>query len=226
MSSDPVSAPAPPPAAAPAALSYEVDRARRPTVDGAPKGCNVSGRNWKVRPQKRATKLVATKYNNRSKTWEKRQEQKRLRALAIEKENAMKEIRRLAAVEKKERILEQDRRRAENEFRASMQSAQQMTSNVGLKVKAMSKKQLRQIKKTRMNTRTGVVEFVPAYAKEGPRRTAVESVGGDGPREGRTDACFFRWGAVRGGDGARGGRRKPPGRKEDRHTFSFFVGNK
>ena len=36
---------------------------------------------------------------------------------------------------------------------------------VGQKMKAMNKKQLRQIKKTRMNTKTGVLEYVPAYAK-------------------------------------------------------------
>ena len=36
---------------------------------------------------------------------------------------------------------------------------------VGSKMKAMSKKQLRMIKKTRMNNKTGVVELVDAYAK-------------------------------------------------------------
>jgi hypothetical protein len=32
-------------------------------------------------------------------------------------------------------------------------------------LKGMSKRQLRQIKKSRVNSKTGVVEYVPAYAK-------------------------------------------------------------
>jgi hypothetical protein len=35
-------------------------------------------------------------------------------------------------------------------------------TKVGLTLKALSKKQLRQIKKTRLNTKTGVVEYVGA----------------------------------------------------------------
>ena len=62
--------------------------------------------------------------------------------------------------------MEQERRRAENEFKNASRQAQTMNNKyVGLKMKAMNKKQLRQIKKTRMNVKTGVVEYVPAYAK-------------------------------------------------------------
>jgi hypothetical protein len=38
-------------------------------------------------------------------------------------------------------------------------------NRVGQTMKAMNKKQLRMIKKSRMNTKTGVVEFVGAYEK-------------------------------------------------------------
>ena len=54
----------------------------------------------------------------------------------------------------------------ENEFKVSSKSAQKMGNNFDLKLKAMSKKQLRQIKKTSVNNRTGVVEFVSAYGNK------------------------------------------------------------
>ena len=78
----------------------------------------------------------------------------------------LSEKKRLEAIEKKERRLENERRRQENEFRNAQQSAQTLNyGKVGSTLKAMSKKQLRQVKKTRMNTKTGVVEYVPAYSK-------------------------------------------------------------
>mmetsp|Transcript_43098 Transcript_43098/g.101089 ORF Transcript_43098/g.101089 Transcript_43098/m.101089 type:complete len:170 (-) Transcript_43098:140-649(-) len=145
----------------PTSKSQKVDISMRPIVAGVPKGMNVSGRSWKVRPQKKASNLLSKK----NKTYTKRMEEKRIRQLAIEKENDMKERRRQEILEKKERRLEQERRHAENEYKNAAQSAQSLNKNVGLKMRSLSKKQLRQIKKTRMNVKTGVVEFVPAYAK-------------------------------------------------------------
>lgn len=130
------------------------------------KGRNISGRSWKVHPQKRASSLTKTKFNNRSKSWEKRQAEKLARQEMLELQKQMKEETRQSAIQKKERRLENEKRRAENEFRNIQQSIQTLNTNkVGYTLKAMSKKQLRQIKKTRMNTKTGVVEYVPAYAK-------------------------------------------------------------
>ena len=58
-----------------------------PIVDGAPKGRNQSGRSWKVRPQKRASTLVTkVKLNNLSRTWDEKQDAKRARKMAKEKE--------------------------------------------------------------------------------------------------------------------------------------------
>ena len=131
-----------------------------------PKGRNVSGRKWKVRAQKRASSLVTSvPQNARSKSWEKKSNERKLHKALKEKESEMKEERRKAAIERKERRLENERRRMENEFKVASRSAQVLGKNVDLKLKAMSKKQLRQIKKTRLNTKTGAVEYVGAYAK-------------------------------------------------------------
>lgn len=131
-----------------------------------PKGRNVSGRSWKVRPQKRASTLVKTRANNQTKSWEKRQAEKLARQEALELQKQMHEEKRQAILLKKERRLENEKRRAENEVKAIEKSVQTLNvTKVGSTLKAMSKKQLRQIKKTRVNTRTGVVEYVPAYQK-------------------------------------------------------------
>ncbi|KAG7367356.1 Cgr1 family protein [Nitzschia inconspicua] len=130
------------------------------------KGKNVSGRSWKVRPQKRASSLVKTKVNNRTKTWEERQLEKNARKEALELQSELREERRQAKVLKKERRLENERRRAENEFKNAQRSAKELNAGrLKSTLKAMSKKQLRQIKKTRMNPKTGTLEYVPAYTK-------------------------------------------------------------
>jgi hypothetical protein len=134
--------------------------------DSTTKGRNASGRSWKVRPQKRASSLIHTKVNNGTKSWEVRQQEKSARKESLELQGELREERRQTKVVKKERRLENEKRRMENEFKSAQQSAKSL--NVGKlhsKMKAMSKKQLRQIKKTRLNTKTGVVEYVPAYAK-------------------------------------------------------------
>lgn len=130
------------------------------------KGQNVSGRSWKVRPQKRAASLVKSKVNNQARTWEERSQSRLARKEAMELQGELREERRQSKISKKARRLENETRRAENQFKTQKQWAQTLNlSKVGSKLKAMSKKQLRQIKKTRLNTKTGVVEYVPAYAK-------------------------------------------------------------
>ena len=130
------------------------------------KGPNVSGRNWKTTPQKRASHLVHTKTNNLVSTWEQKQAVRRQRQESLALQNELKETKRQEALAKKERRLENERRRAENEYQMVAKSAQTLNvKKVGTTLKTMSKKQLRLIKKTRLNQKTGVVEFVPAYAK-------------------------------------------------------------
>lgn len=130
------------------------------------KGKNISGRSWKVRPQKRASSLVKTKVNNRTKTWEQRQQEKLARKEALELQSELREERRQSKIQKKERRLENEKRRAENEFKNAQKSTKELnTGKLKSTLKAMSKKQLRKIKKTRMNPKTGVLEYVSAYAK-------------------------------------------------------------
>lgn len=136
------------------------------TKQKLPKGRNVSGRNWKLRPQKRASSLITgTRQNNRSKSYEKKMKEKETRRLLLEREKEIKEEKRQETIARNERKLENEKRRMENEFKVASNSAQMLGKNSDLKLKAMNKKQLRQIKKTRMNTKTGAIEFVSAYKK-------------------------------------------------------------
>eukprot|EP00584_Thalassiosira_punctigera_P005572 CAMPEP_0172528440 /NCGR_PEP_ID=MMETSP1067-20121228/2836_1 /TAXON_ID=265564 ORGANISM="Thalassiosira punctigera, Strain Tpunct2005C2" /NCGR_SAMPLE_ID=MMETSP1067 /ASSEMBLY_ACC=CAM_ASM_000444 /LENGTH=164 /DNA_ID=CAMNT_0013312345 /DNA_START=146 /DNA_END=640 /DNA_ORIENTATION=- len=133
----------------------------------AAKGRNSSGRTWKVRPQKRASSLVTSnRANARSKSWEAKQKQ---RLLNKEIKEAQAELIRDRIEEKRakrERRAENERRRMENEYENAKRSMQTLNvKRLGNTIRAMNKKQLRQIKKTRMNTKTGVVEFVGAYEK-------------------------------------------------------------
>lgn len=130
------------------------------------KGRNVSGRKWKVRPQKPASTLILTTTNNLVKSFESRQAEKLAKKEANELQTELREERRLGKVAKRERRAENEKKRMENEYKNAQKSAQTLNYNkVGSTMKAMSKKQLRQIKKTRMNTKTGVIEYVSAFAK-------------------------------------------------------------
>mmetsp|Transcript_6691 Transcript_6691/g.8456 ORF Transcript_6691/g.8456 Transcript_6691/m.8456 type:complete len:156 (-) Transcript_6691:28-495(-) len=136
------------------------------TVMKSEKGRNVSNRSWKVRPQKRASSLITkTTQNAASKSWEKKKAERDAKKALLEREKELKENKRQAAIKQKELRLEQEKRRMENEFRAASRSAQVLGKNADFKMKSMNKKQLRQIKKTRLNTKTGAVEFVSAYEK-------------------------------------------------------------
>jgi ADP-ribosylglycohydrolase len=131
-----------------------------------PKGRNVSGRPWKTAAQRPAVSLIKTEVNNQKKSWEKKLAEKIARKNILELQKQMEAERKEKIQQKKERRLENERRRAENEYKTIQRSAQTLnTSKVGITLKALSKKQLRQIKKTRVNPKTGVVEYVSAYAK-------------------------------------------------------------
>jgi Cgr1 family len=130
------------------------------------KGQNVSGRTWKTTPQKRASSLVKTTFNNQSSSWERKLHLKRERQEAVALQAELKEQNRQAILAKKQRRLDNETRRAENEYKALKYSVQHLnTENLSTTLKTLSKKQLRQVKKTRVNSKTGVVEFVSAYSK-------------------------------------------------------------
>jgi rRNA-processing protein CGR1 len=131
-----------------------------------PKGRSVSGRAWKVRPQKRASSLKTTVMNNASKSWEARQAMKLARQQAKELQTELQTETRAAIMLKRERRLANEKRKAENEYQTLQRSAQTLNhARMGGTLKSLSKKQLRQIKKTRVNTTTGVIEYVSPYAK-------------------------------------------------------------
>lgn len=143
-----------------------VDHTRPPSADSIPRGRNVSGRSWKLRPQKRASSLIKTSVNNQSKTWETRQVERRMRQEANELQQQIQGETKQKRLLKKERRLENEKRKAENELKNMERFTQKLNlEKVDRTLKAMSKKQLRQIKKTRLNPKTGVVEYVSAYAK-------------------------------------------------------------
>ena len=130
------------------------------------RGANVSGRNWKKVATKRTSSLRKTAVNNQTKSWEERRAEKLKRKEILELQKQLQEERVQKLRDKKERRLENEKRRAENEYENAKKSAQSLNSSkLKSTLKAMSKRQLRQIKKTRVNSKTGAVEFVPAYSK-------------------------------------------------------------
>jgi phage-related minor tail protein len=135
-------------------------------IELSTRGQNVSGRKWKVRLQKRASSLVTTRANNRTKDFAEAKLQQVRRKEVLELEKQIKEEKRQEALAAKQRRLDNEKRRAENELKAIQHSVQTLNHHkVGTTIKAMSKKQLRQIKKSRVNPQTGVVEYVSPWAK-------------------------------------------------------------
>ena len=100
------------------------------------------------------------------KSFAERQALKRQRTETLELQQEMSTAKREEAVRRRERRLENERRKAENEYKNLQKSIQTLnTDKAATTLKTMSKKQLRQIKKTRLNPITGVVEYVSPYAK-------------------------------------------------------------
>jgi hypothetical protein len=129
------------------------------------KGRNVSGRSWKNRPQKRTSTLITkVKLNNRVlSSWEQK-EAKRFRNKEMkEREREIRQATTDKKAEKKRKREEQEKRRAENQAKA-LKTQTLNLNTVGSKMKAMSKKQLRMIKKTQIG-KHGVVELVSPYKK-------------------------------------------------------------
>lgn len=126
-------------------------------------GNNVSSRSWKNRSQKRASSIRKT---TKRTSWSTKQAAQSLHKATKQLQDELVQDKKQAILEKKERKVEQEKRRMENELQLLERSAQTLNhSKLGTTLKALSKKQLRHIKKSRMNAKTGVVEYVPAYAK-------------------------------------------------------------
>ena len=67
---------------------------------------------------------------------------------------------------KRQNRLDNEKRRMDNEYRNAKKCMQTLNAGrLGTTMRNMNKKHLRQIKKSRMNSKSGVVEFVGAYEK-------------------------------------------------------------
>eukprot|EP00752_Nemacystus_decipiens_P006876 g6177.t1 len=126
----------------------------------APKGRCVSGRVWKARNQsQRASMQRTTATETLSSSWAKKLEIKAKRQAIMAMEKEMRDTKLREIEERKQEKLEREKRRQRNE----MKNTTYQTISKTHKMKTMSKKQLRQIKKRQINSRTGEVEFVSPW---------------------------------------------------------------
>jgi len=140
--------------------TYPERRAQAPQVrDLVTTGPPKSGRKWKMRQATRASAAGIVK--NKS-AWDVQMKRKRAEKASREKEKEMVEKRRQKKIRKRERTLMNQRRKAENEMKST--SYQVINNTKGDKLKKMSKKQLKHIRKTSVRA-DGTVELVPVYQK-------------------------------------------------------------
>ncbi len=134
----------------------------------ASKGRSVSGRSaYRLRPQKRASSLVTSnRANAASRSWASKEEGRRLNGEVKSYQAGMIAERIEAKRQRRQRALDNERRRMDNEYNNARRNMQVLNAGrLGKTLRNMNKKQLRQVKKSRMNSKTGVVEFVGAYEK-------------------------------------------------------------
>jgi Cgr1 family len=120
-----------------------------------PEGRPKSGRTWKVKQTSRFSfQQRQGVVGHLNKTFEEKEEirQKKERMLTLERE--MKEENRQKAIEEKQRREDQQKRRMANEYKNSVYQTLRPE-----KLKGMSKKQLRMVRKTAMN-KNGQLELV------------------------------------------------------------------
>jgi len=137
--------------------TYPQRRADPAQVRKQTEGRPVSGRNWKLKQQTRAS-AAGTKKDNSA--WKVQQKRKRQKAAMKAKENEIIEERKRRKMAKRLRIEANKKRKAENEMRST--TVQVITR--ADKMKKMSKKQLRQIRKQSVRA-DGTVELVPVYKR-------------------------------------------------------------
>lgn len=141
-------------------MSTEQAKPVATTKSEPPRGRPVSGRVWKKVQKTRfsaqgfkGTKVLSTTWEEKMLKRAKLKELKDLQAEIKSRRQAEKDAKRQAREEK-------EKRRKENELKSA---AVQVISRTH-RIKTMSKKQLRNVKKTIVN-KQGVVEYVPVYSK-------------------------------------------------------------
>ena len=125
-----------------------------------PEGMPKSGRFWKTKQRSRSsTQSRQGVLSHLAKSFEEKQDLKAQKANMKSLEREMKEETKQKQLQEKARREERQTRRMENEFKST--SYQVINAS---KMKTMSKKQLRMIKKTSVNSKTGKLELVNAYS--------------------------------------------------------------
>ena len=123
-----------------------------------PEGASKSGRFWKTKQNVRnSSQRRQGVLSHMQSSLEKRNQEKARRASMRAVEAQMKEEKAEERRKERERKEEKAKRRAENAFRST--TYQQINPQ---KLKTMSKKQLRMVKKTRM-AQNGAIELVGSY---------------------------------------------------------------
>jgi len=130
-------------------------------ASSVPFGKPKSGRTWKVRETCRASTFSRQGVlSHMSKSLEVRKREKEKKEQAKAFENFMKEEKKMKSDAEKERREENKRRRTMNEYKNSVYQVINPE-----KIKNMSKKQLRMIKKTSVN-KSGQVELVNPWSNK------------------------------------------------------------
>lgn len=145
-----------------------------------PEGRPKSGRVWKVKQKTRFSLQQRSGFlDNLNKSWEEKELIRKKKQQVLQLERDMKEEKRLKKIAERERREAQQKRRMENEYKNSVYQ----TVSIGIqfliviltynyciqikpeKLKGMSKKQLRTIRKTAMN-KNGQIELVNPWERK------------------------------------------------------------
>ena len=131
----------------------------------ASKGRSVSGRSaYRLRPQKRASSLVTSnRANAASPSWASKEEGRRLNGEVKSYQAGMIAERIEAKRQRRQRALDNERRRMDNEYNNAKRNMQVLNAGrLGRTLGNMNKKQLRQVRRTALS-KDGSLQLVGAY---------------------------------------------------------------
>lgn len=142
----------------PDAANFVEEEEDTPAQKNTPHGKAKSGRNWKVKEKSRhSTMHRQGTVSNLSKSQARHEADRARKKQVKELEMEMKAEKKQKALDAKERREEQNKRRLANQMKTAS------TQNINPeKIKGMSKKQLKNIRKTAIG-KNGQVELIPAY---------------------------------------------------------------
>lgn len=130
-----------------------------------PEGLNKSGRIWKIKQTARSsTQSRQGVLGHLAKTFEEKQLIRKRKQEVKQLEDEIINRKKQKIADEKEKALERKKRRAENEQKTVTYQTLRPE-----KIKGMSKKQLRSVRKTSMNQETGKVELVSPWADSKPK---------------------------------------------------------